>query len=88
MGVKLESKRRKGVINVSELKDGQIAEIISWIYSEYIGIIVQRYQDSLVSIGESSGDSWESIYKSHLFNEVCVVRILDEGEMLIITNNG
>jgi len=72
-------------IPVMELKDGQIAVITEWGNDnhEYDGQIVQRWNDNLIQIGEDSGESWTSLPNS----DDCRVRVLEDGETLVIKNN-
>jgi hypothetical protein len=72
-------------IPVRELKDGQIAVITEWCNDnhEYDGQIVQRWNDNLIHIGEGSGESWTSLPNS----DECRVRVLADGETLVIKNN-
>jgi hypothetical protein len=45
--------------DVSKMKDGDIAVIRQWPgVEDYNGRIVQRYRDTLVCLGEPSGQSW------------------------------
>ena len=62
-----------------DLKDGQIAEVMS---DSYAGRIIQRYKDNAVTIGQSSGHGWSMIDKNTL-----QVRILEDGELMEIFNN-
>ena len=66
----------------SELKDGQLAIIIDTGFEHYYGRIVQRYGNSMVSIGLREGKSWSDITCNTL-----KVRVLDEGEIIVVTNN-
>lgn len=66
----------------NELKDGQLAIIIDTKFEDYYGRIVQRYGNSMVSIGLKKGNSWSDITYNTL-----KVRVLDEGELLVVTNN-
>lgn len=72
-------------IPVRELKDGQIGVITGCPSSgrDFAGDIIQRHEQYLISIGRSSEYSWNHIPTSDDFR----VRILGEGETLVITNN-
>jgi hypothetical protein len=50
--------------HINKMVDGQIAIIRKWSVPTYIGRIVQRYQDSLIALGEPSGNSWPNLFKS------------------------
>ncbi len=82
--IKLQNKQ-KDTICVSELKDGQIAEIVLWANVIHIGKIVQRYGDSLVVIGSTRGDSWPSCFGGEWHeNNSYRLRPLKVGESLEI----
>lgn len=66
----------------NELKDGQLAIIIDTKFDDYYGKIVQRYGDSMVAIGLKEGSGWSDITYNTL-----KVRVLEEGEILVVTNN-
>ena len=72
-------------IQVSSMKDGEIAIITSWGNSlnYLIGRVIQRYGDTLVSLGMHSASSWDSIPTS----EECMVRLLSEGDIIKILND-
>lgn len=75
-------KQNDDSIPVMEMNDGQLAVIVQWgNESSYNGIIVQRWRDHLIIIGES--DCWSNIYKPGCgLSEDCRVRILQPGELL------
>ena len=79
--VKLNKKKKeKQVVEMKDLKDGQIAIVLKndW----YEGKIVQRYGDDAVSIGGDFEKGWPNINSNTL-----KVRILKKGEILTIFNN-
>ncbi len=87
MSAKLINNNSKTCVHPCELRDGQIAEIIKWdSHIQYIGTIVQRYREDLVSIGKKSGDSWFDI-ASLKTNSTLLVRVLPDGSKLEINNN-
>jgi hypothetical protein len=68
-------------IPVCEMKDGQVGVITEWVgLSKYLGIIVQRYEDTIIPIGRNSEASWLLRATSG-----CRVRILKPGETIEIT---
>jgi hypothetical protein len=90
MGIKLQSRDNNHIIHVTDMKDGDIAEIINWSYSSVIGVIVQRYKDVIIRIGVHSQHSWPSLFIPRTspdsgVPECCKVRLLEEGEILEIT---
>lgn len=45
--------------NVSDLKDGEVAIIRSWgVTDAYIGRLVQRHGNILLTIGKKEGNGW------------------------------
>jgi hypothetical protein len=77
-----KKKKEKNVVQMQDLKDGQIAVVIDKCYPQYRGRIVQRYKDYAVPIGQSWGKGWTSAD-----NITLKVRILRDGERLTIFNN-
>ena len=81
--VKLETKTKKDVTLMNELKDGQIAVVLyNKSFPHYEGKIVQMYKNFAISIGEASGQGWTVVQYNTL-----KVRILKEGEILTIFDN-
>ena len=71
-------------IPVRELKDGQIGVITEWRnFPENKGMVVQRYKNSIITLGGVSGKTWSPIPEYNLTR----VRVLAEGETLVIKNN-
>ena len=67
------------------MRDGDVAVITFWSASpeQYIGKIVQRYGNTLITLGNDSGCSWTGIFSgTDVFQ--CRVRILEKGETLIV----
>lgn len=71
-------------VNVSNMKDGQIAEIVGApaLHQDKLGRIVQRYKDNLITVGQPSGFGWTDFFerKEGRFE----VRILEAGEKIVI----
>jgi hypothetical protein len=80
--VKLDGKVSKARLLMCDLKDGQIAEVIDKERVEYYGRIIQIYKDNAVSIGRPSGNGWTAVGSNTL-----EVRLLEEGERLLIIDN-
>jgi hypothetical protein len=79
--LKLKNEAPVKTIKMNELKDGQIAVIVEDFHN-YKGRIVQRYEDDAVTLGMPSGNGWTNV------GEVTLkVRVLEEGETLVISNN-
>lgn len=86
MGVKLQAKTERKYIPVTDMKDGDIAEIVCWEVPMYTGRIVQRYDKHLITIGRAEGSSWPH-YFAHVHEPGSgnQVRLLNEGETLEVT---
>lgn len=65
-----------------DLKDGQLAVIIE-DFSDYKGRIIQKYGKDIVVIGMSSGNGWSG----GADYVPLMVKVLEEGELLAVTNN-
>ena len=74
-------------IPVSQMRDGQIAEIVSWPCGLYIADIVQRHGNDLFAIGEESGARWAGFFLTTTTDTSHRVRILRNGTKLIIKSN-
>ena len=86
MSVKLTNQVIKD-IPVYEMKDGQIAVITNWGYiPEYVGRIIQRYGNSLISIGMDCGKAWPEFINEKPDNAYRV-RLLQPGETITIVEN-
>jgi hypothetical protein len=76
------SKSLKEGIDVRDMKDGKIAVIVS---GEYKDAIVQRYENTLISLGRSCKHSWVNILIADRCEETTMyVRVLQKGEKLTI----
>jgi len=69
---------------VGNMKDGDVGVIVAWACDEheYVNQIVQRFDDILITIGESSGCVWHGMNK---LDVRCRVRLLEKGEKLVVT---
>ena len=78
--LKLNQEYQKTIL-AKNLKDGQLAVITDDV-SNYKGRIVQKHGNNLVAIGMATGNGWSNA------NSVTLsVRILEDGELLTVTNN-
>lgn len=84
MGVKLV-RALPGDICAQDMKDGEIGVITRWVYNDVIGHIVQRRNDSLISVGHTEDCDWNNLLASGQIREDCRVRLLQPGETLEIT---
>jgi len=75
--------RSKPDVNVTEMKDGNIAIITDWPVGKYVGWIVQRYGDNLATLGVNSKWGWSSFFKGD-HSKQFRVRILESGDELVI----
>lgn len=65
-----------------DLRDGQLAIVIE-DYFDYKGRIIQKFGDDLVTIGMSRGNGWVGGGGVNTLK----VRILEDGELLTVSNN-
>lgn len=80
--LKLKNQSEDSIICIDDMKDGDIGVIVKWTYSQYCGSIIQRYKNTLITLGADSGHSWTTIFKSP--NPCCHVRLLKPGELLVV----
>ena len=66
-----------------DLRDGQLAVVIDNEYNGYKGRIIQKFGDDLVTIGMSTGNGWRGGANINTLE----VRVLKDGEVLIVSNN-
>lgn len=84
--LKLKSDRPSDIC-VDDMKDGNIAVITKWGNTDYIGRVVQRYNDSLICVGNYSGKGWGDYFnpsRKSIRNEKYCVRLLEPGEELVV----
>jgi hypothetical protein len=79
--IRLKDEVQVETIAMNELKDGQIAVIVD-NFADYKGRVVQRYGNNAVALGMSSDNGWTVVEWNTL-----KVRVLEEGETLVIYNN-
>lgn len=79
-------KSRTNEVYLGSMKDGDVAEVISWFNDEIeMGTVVQRYGNALIIIGKYSGESYPTIFNGgdeELNN--AEVRILNSGSEIIL----
>lgn len=85
MTVKLISSMKPLFITPSQMKDGQIGEIVSWTNLGAINRIVQRKGNSLICIGLPSGNHYPE--GATIRDNSCLIRLLSKGEQIEIINN-
>lgn len=78
--IKLVTEEKPKGIWVGHMNDGDVAVIVGCFITGYLGRIVQRYENNLITIGKSE-EHWEPI--SRLPDNFCV-RLLEKGETLIV----
>jgi hypothetical protein len=76
MSAYLKENTTTKLIEMKDLKDGQIAIVVGPSYS---GRLVQRYKDYGVAIGMGAGNGWTDVDKNTL-----LVRVLTTGELIEI----
>ena len=73
-----------GTIHVDEMKDGDIAEIVSWAPPERIGQLVLRAGEAMIYFGILGTESHPNFFKSPT-EASARVRILPPGTELFIS---
>lgn len=75
-------------IHFSQMKDGQVGSITQWsVHKDFVGRVVQRYKNSLISLGMAEGNCWQDIFTetANLNNNSLRVRLLKNGEKLVVS---
>ena len=72
---------------VQRMRDGDIGVVVAWNGSSkdgYVGRVVQRYGENLISLGMGKDNSWCGLFGGHnrAAWEDCLVRILNPGTKL------
>ena len=81
----LSTNKKEKPIHPSQLQDGQIAIITNWTKSEYLDTVVQKLGPvRLITVGKGMDNSWADVQQLH---KCCLVRVLEEGAILVIENN-
>ena len=71
------------VISMSNMRDGDIAVIVSWSDNSHKGEIVQRYKNNLIRLGRPAGQGWGDVFERP-FTQNPLVAILPVGTQLEI----
>jgi len=82
--LKLVEEKPQSVICVGDMKDGQIGVIVKWPLKSYLGRVVQRNHNRLITLGDTFDKGWGEYYPVKARKEDCQVRLLEKGEMLIV----
>lgn len=73
-------------ICVKFMLDGQVGIITNWEDSpQYVGRIVQRHGDDLITINAPKGNSWPRLFHNEMDMPECRVRILPKGTKIELT---
>ena len=85
MTVRLAVNGENRVVKANEMENGSIGQIVKWNnHNNYMGRIVQAYNNHVVPIGLSSGHGWSD--KEYLPDD-CLVRLLNPGELIEVVDN-
>ena len=83
--IELEKKETLEGIWIGDMKDGDVAVIVSWAFGNYAGRIVQRCGLDLIPLGMDCSKGWSglwhnpaSVFKNNR------VRLLEKGEKLVV----
>jgi hypothetical protein len=74
-------------IPIKDLKDGEIAIITEWSIPFYVGLIVQRYDVHLITLGSHSCKGWTEFFTRDFSTgqfDNCKVRVLPKGTQIEI----
>ena len=80
--MKLHKTKQNNTIAVYHLADGQIAIITEWDNNVYVGRIIQRYEDILITLGKPNGAAFTTAL--NILSEKLRVRVLEPGTLLEI----
>jgi hypothetical protein len=83
--LKLKEDKPIDIICAKDMGDGQIGVIIKWSGDFYLGYIIQRYGNYLITLGAKKGQGFGQYFSGQTHHdENCQVRILKKGETLIV----
>jgi len=85
--MKITSEITGNIVQVTEMSDGDIAIIEKWSNQKhYVGRVVQRYDNSLISLGLPQGKSWFELFRTKFEkdDDQFMVRILPAGTVMEI----
>lgn len=83
--IRLKEQDKDESICVDDMKDGDVGVITEWcVCARYVGEIVQRYKNYLLTVGASSRHGWGEYFPPHGRIENCRVRLLKSGEVLVV----
>ena len=73
-------------VHVTDMRDGDIAVITEWTgTNEYVGIVVQRHGNDLITVGGGLYQRWTGVFTGHLNpGGQYMVEILPSGTTLEI----
>ena len=71
-----------GSVPVSEMKDGDLAVVTGWPTQAYVGRVVQRYGEYLLTVGAPAGSGWGRYFAGEILTVAAYVRILKAGELI------
>lgn len=76
--------RKSEVVSVTNMQDGDVAEIVEWHHAGCIGAIIQRYDDAIILIGKPSSEAYVSILDWDEAVTECRVKILSPGTLIVL----
>lgn len=83
MNVNIEIRSNSPLVSPYHMKCGEIGIIENWPHKNHIGIVVQKYNNSLITLGKSSGEGWSSTTALSNVN-TCGIRLLKVGDTITI----
>lgn len=86
MPLVIKNEQPPNTVSVLDMGDGQIGVIVHSPARSNVGRIVQRHNDTLIAIGKPPSWSWEGLMARNGMQGTRV-RILEEGETLVVEGN-
>lgn len=89
MSAKLVGSKNPIMINILEMKDGQVGVIQPDFGADYAGRIVQRFGESLITLGRHSGNGWSILFRNREAGSVLTgsVRLLTKEDLVQFDND-
>jgi len=79
---------RKVDVTVDQIKDGQLAQILDYPDNQHcIGLVIQRFGSSIYVVGLPLTSGWNTALNDSVKQRHFKIRMLEEGEVLTVTDN-
>lgn len=77
--------KEEDLIDVLDMKDGQLAIIVEALQQRYVGRIVQRCDTRVITLGVAHNIQFEDTFDDDIRSRVTWVRLLRPGDRIKIT---